>query len=164
MSSKYLWELPTFNGSHNHWLAFKSVYIDTASSFSKDKNTARLKKALKGKAKEAVTYFLIANAELSEIIRALETRFGRLDSIALAELHRLRNILRPTDSSRNICLFANSIKNSVAKLQVLDRIHYLYNTKIVKNLLGKTYSHATLSLVRLLFRANNLRTRSIEVR
>ncbi|GBP10232.1 hypothetical protein EVAR_77625_1 [Eumeta japonica] len=66
-----------------------------------------------------------------------KTRFERPDSIALAELDRRRNILRPTDSPRDICLFTNSINNSVATLQVLDRIHYLYNLEIVKNLVDK---------------------------
>ncbi|GBP44935.1 hypothetical protein EVAR_84426_1 [Eumeta japonica] len=103
MTLKYLCELLTFNGSHNGWLAFKSVYIDTASSFSKVNNTVRLRKALKGKAKDTVTHLLIANAEPSEIIRASETRFGRPDSIVLAELDRLKNILQPTDSLDIVC-------------------------------------------------------------
>ncbi|GBP44837.1 hypothetical protein EVAR_75706_1 [Eumeta japonica] len=90
------------------------------------------------KAKEAITHLFIANAEPSEIIRVLETRFEQPDSIALlANLDRLRNILRPTDSPRDICLFANSTKNCVATLQVRDRIHYLYNPEIVKNLVDK---------------------------
>ncbi|GBP62938.1 hypothetical protein EVAR_95893_1 [Eumeta japonica] len=42
-TSKYLCELPTFNRSHKDWLAFRSAYIDTASSFSKVENTVRLR-------------------------------------------------------------------------------------------------------------------------
>ncbi|GBP62385.1 hypothetical protein EVAR_47270_1 [Eumeta japonica] len=137
MISKYLCKLPTLNSSHNDWLAFKSTYIDTVSSFSKVENTARLKEVLKDKDKEAITRLLIVNAEPSEFIRALEMRFRRPDSIALAELGRLRNILRPTNSLRDICLFANSINNSAATLQILDCIHYLYNPEIVKNFIDK---------------------------
>ncbi|GBP54707.1 hypothetical protein EVAR_42907_1 [Eumeta japonica] len=34
ITSKYLYKISTVNGSHNDYLAFKSAYIDTASSFS----------------------------------------------------------------------------------------------------------------------------------
>ncbi|GBP26270.1 hypothetical protein EVAR_16124_1 [Eumeta japonica] len=128
--------LLTFNRSHNDWLAFKSAYIDT-SSFFKFENTARLRKALKRKANEAITRLLIASIEPSEIIRPLKTRFARPNSIVLAEFDRLRNILQPTDSHRDICLFGNSINNSIATLQELDHVYYLYNPEIVKNLVEK---------------------------
>ncbi|GBP35897.1 hypothetical protein EVAR_23146_1 [Eumeta japonica] len=60
-----LGELPSLSGSHNNWLAVKSAYIDAANSFSKVKNTAKLRRALRGKAKEALlARLLIVNAEL----------------------------------------------------------------------------------------------------
>ncbi|GBP97941.1 hypothetical protein EVAR_56747_1 [Eumeta japonica] len=93
ITSKYLCELPTFNGSHNDWLAFKSAYVDTTNSFSNVENTARFRKALKRKAKENVTR-LIANTESSEIIRALEMKFRRPDSICLEILEKLTPTLR----------------------------------------------------------------------
>ncbi|GBP85244.1 hypothetical protein EVAR_55823_1 [Eumeta japonica] len=58
--------------------------------FSKVENTPRMRKALKGKVKETGTLLLIANVEPSEIIRALETAFGRPDANTLVELGRLK--------------------------------------------------------------------------
>ncbi|GBP77187.1 hypothetical protein EVAR_49396_1 [Eumeta japonica] len=73
-----------------------------------------IEKSVKRKAKEVDSRLLKAHVETFEIIRVLETRFGRPNLIPLDELNRLRNTLRPANPLPDICLFANSIKISVA--------------------------------------------------
>ncbi|XP_063836747.1 uncharacterized protein LOC135085893 [Ostrinia nubilalis] len=134
---QYVAELPNFSGAHYDWLAFKAAYTETASSFSELENIARLRRSLTGRAKEAVTSLLIVNAKAQDIMRTLEMRFGRPDSIALSEIDTLRSLQRLTDSPEQICVFASRIQNSVATLRILGRTHYLYNPEIVYSLTDK---------------------------
>ncbi|XP_041978615.1 uncharacterized protein LOC121732727 [Aricia agestis] len=136
-SSKYLGELPFFNGAYSEWLAFRSAYMETERHLTTAENAARLRRALKGKAKEAVTSLLIANAPSDVIMKTLEDRFGRPDTIAIAELDKLRNLPRTSDAPRDICLFANKIANSVATLRLLGKDRYLYSPEIIKNIVEK---------------------------
>ncbi|KAA5611431.1 DUF1759 domain-containing protein, partial [Pseudomonas aeruginosa] len=89
-------------------------------------NTARLRRTLRGRAREAVENLLLHYTEPAEIIRTLESRFGRPEAIAATELERLRALPRCTDTPRDICVFANKVNNVVAALRALDRVHYMY--------------------------------------
>lgn len=137
VNARYVGELPYFNGSHTDWLAFRAAYLETSTQLSAAENSARIRRALKGKAREAVDSLLIANAPAEEIIKTLENRFGRPDSIAITELEKLHHLPRLTDSPRDICTFANKIKNCVATLQLLAKNQYLFNPQIIKELMEK---------------------------
>lgn len=130
--TRHFADLPIFNGSHQDWLLFKTSYNETACMFSDSENAARLRRNLKGKAREAVESLLINRSHPIEIIRCLESRFGRPDAIASTELERLRNLTKPTDNPRDICIFASKVSNTIASLQALNKTHYLYNPEITK--------------------------------
>ncbi|CAH2099941.1 unnamed protein product [Euphydryas editha] len=136
-TSRYIGELPYFNGSHTEWLAFRAAYYESSTQLSAAENSARIRRALKGKAKEAVASLLIANAPAIDIMKTLETRFGRPDAIAITELEKLRNLPRLTDSPRDICAYANKIRNCVATLRLLAKDQYLYSPEIIKQLVEK---------------------------
>ncbi|CAG9114379.1 unnamed protein product [Plutella xylostella] len=129
---RYHTELPYFAGSHHEWLSFRAAYYETAEEFTETENVARLRRSLRGRAKEAVENLLILNARATDIMRALESRFGRPDSIAMSELDRLRALPRLTDNPRDVCVFASRVLNVVASLRALDRIHYLYSPEATK--------------------------------
>ncbi|CAG9102677.1 unnamed protein product [Plutella xylostella] len=129
---RYHTELPFFAGSHHEWLSFRAAYYETAEDFTETENVARLRRSLRGRAKEAVENLLILNARATDIMRALESRFGRPDSIAMSELDRLRALPRLTDNPRDVCVFASRVLNVVASLRALDRIHYLYSPEATK--------------------------------
>ncbi|KAL0895299.1 hypothetical protein ABMA27_011444 [Loxostege sticticalis] len=95
---RYNTELPIFSGSHQEWLSFKAAYMESASAYTETENTARLRRSLRGRAKEVVENLLIYNPKPEEVLKSLESRFGRPDAIALAELERLRALQRPTDA------------------------------------------------------------------
>ncbi|KAL0849694.1 hypothetical protein ABMA28_011658 [Loxostege sticticalis] len=64
-------------------------------------------------------------------------RFGRPDSIALAEMENLRSLPKLHDSPGEVCAFASKIQNSVAVLRALGKTHYLYNPEIVYRITEK---------------------------
>lgn len=137
MNPRYITELQAYSGSHHEWLAFKASYFDTTTLFTEVENMARLRRALKGKAKEAVENLLIYSANTTEVMQTLEARFGRPDTIALSELERLRALARPTDAPRDICTFSSRLTNAVATLKALDRAHYLYSPETAKVVVDK---------------------------
>ncbi|XP_073964374.1 uncharacterized protein [Choristoneura fumiferana] len=130
-------ELPIFNGAYQEWLSFRAAFNESAPSYNEADNVARLRKSLKGKAKEAVDNLLIFNARSSEIMRTLESRFGRPDTIALAELERLRAMPRLSDAPRDICSFACRVANAMATLRALGRSHYLHSPETTRSMLDK---------------------------
>lgn len=136
-SPRFTTELPLYGGSHQEWLSFKAAYIETAPLFSELENVSRLRRSLKGRAKEAVENLLIYNAKTEEIFRTLEARFGRPDSIAIAELERMRALPRLSDNPKEICIFASRIMNIVATLRALNREHYLYSPEAIRTTVDK---------------------------
>ncbi|XP_048486447.1 uncharacterized protein LOC119690447 [Plutella xylostella] len=116
-------ELPYFSGAPHEWLQFKTAYYESAASLAPCDNMARLRRCLKGRAKEAVSRLLITSTTPENVMKSLELCFGRPDSIALAELERLRALRRPAD---------NATDNIVTVLQELHRDRYLNNPEITQ--------------------------------
>lgn len=130
-------DLPLFSGSHQEWLPFRAAYYESEASFSVVENTNRLRRNLKGKAREAVEGLLITNAHPSEIMKTLESRFGRPESIAMLEMETLRGLPRLSESPREICIFATKVANVVATLKTLGCFNYMYNPELAKTLVDK---------------------------
>ncbi|KAA5610804.1 DUF1759 domain-containing protein, partial [Pseudomonas aeruginosa] len=118
-------ELPIFNGNHQDWLSFRAAYQETMNSFTKTENINRLRRNLKGRGKEAVDGLLITNADPSDVIRSLEARFGRPETIAITELDTLRALPRLTETPRDICIFSSKVTNAVATLRALKCTRYI---------------------------------------
>ncbi|CAK1583274.1 unnamed protein product [Parnassius mnemosyne] len=130
-------ELPFFSGSHQEWLPFRAAYYETEATFSVVENTNRLRRNLKGKAKEAVEGLLMTNAHPAEVMKTLESRFGRPESIAMLEMETFRGLPRLTESPRDICIFATKISNVVATLKTLGCFNYMYNPELAKTIVDK---------------------------
>lgn len=130
-------ELPIFSGSHQEWLPFRAAYYETEAMFTSVENTNRLRRNLKGKAKEAVEGLLITNAQPTEVMKTLESRFGRPESIAMLEMETLRSLPRLTESPRDICIFATKVSNVVATLKTLGCFNYMYNPELAKTIVDK---------------------------
>ncbi|CAG5036871.1 unnamed protein product [Parnassius apollo] len=124
---RFLQELPVFDGDPGEWIVFKTVFEDTRSQFSGVQNVARLRRALKGTAKEAVKSLLFTLCEPEEIMNALERRFGRVKMLILAEIENVRRMPRLAEGCRNIGSFASCITNVVATIQALNQPQYLYS-------------------------------------
>ena len=96
-----------------------------------------MRRNLKGKAKEAVEGLLITSAHPTEIMKTLESRFGRPESIAMMEMEALRGLPRLTESPRDICIFATKVSNIVATLKTLACVNYMYNPEVSKTVVDK---------------------------
>ncbi|XP_048477773.1 uncharacterized protein LOC119692770 [Plutella xylostella] len=129
---RHISELPYFSGAPHEWLQFKTAYYESAASLAPCDNMGRLRRCLKGRAKEAVSRLLITSTTPENVMKSLELCFGRPDSIALAELERLRALRRPTDIATEFCFFANEVSNIVTTLQELHRDRYLNNPEITQ--------------------------------
>ncbi|CAG5059175.1 unnamed protein product [Parnassius apollo] len=110
----FLQELPVFDGDH-----------------------ARLRRALKGTAKEAVKSLLFTSCEPVEIMNALERRFGRVEMLILAEIENVKRMPRLAEDCRNIGSFASRITNVVATIQALNQPQYLYSPELVNRIVEK---------------------------
>ncbi|XP_048482485.1 uncharacterized protein LOC119693610 [Plutella xylostella] len=129
---RHISELPYFSGAPHEWLQFKTAYYESAASLAPCDNMGRLRRCLKGRAKEAVSRLLITSTTPENVMKSLELCFGRPDSIALAELERLRALRRPADNATEFCFFANEVSNIVTVLQELHRDRYLNNPEITQ--------------------------------
>ncbi|XP_037971834.2 uncharacterized protein LOC119693174 [Plutella xylostella] len=129
---RHISELPYFSGAPHEWLQFKTAYYESAASLAPCDNMGRLRRCLKGRAKEAVSRLLITSTTPENVMKSLELCFGRPDSIALAELQRLRALRRPVDNATEFCFFANEVSNIVTVLQELHRDRYLNNPEITQ--------------------------------
>ncbi|KAL0803329.1 hypothetical protein ABMA28_017183 [Loxostege sticticalis] len=104
-------ELPMFAGSHQEWLIFKAAYEESKNGLTSLENLARLRRSLKGRAREAVESLLLYNGNPEDAMKTLEARFGRPDAIAITELERLRTLPKPQDTARDLCIFASRVSN-----------------------------------------------------
>ncbi|CAH2102800.1 unnamed protein product [Euphydryas editha] len=134
---KYIHELPYFDGNSSEWLAFKVVYEDTAPMFNDVQNMARLRRAIKGNAREAIKSLLYSEASPLEVMQALKRRYGRPDALALAELDKVKALPKISENPRDICVFASQINNSVAAIRGLKKPQYLHSPEMVKQIIEK---------------------------
>lgn len=133
----YMHELPFFDGNCGEWLAFKTVYEDTSPLFSGAQNMARLRKAIKGTAREAIKSLLYSECLPDEVMESLRRRFGRPDALVLVELEKLRSLPRITDNARDVCVFASQVNNTVATIWGLKKPHYLHSPEMMKIIVEK---------------------------
>ncbi|XP_045779881.1 uncharacterized protein LOC123877305 [Maniola jurtina] len=120
-------ELPSFSGASAEWLNFKKAYFESAENFSHAMNRARLRKALRGTAKEAVESLMNSVDDPMIVMRHLEDRFGRPGSLALAELEKMKRIKPVKNDPRDICRFASQVKASISVIKTLKKPQYLHS-------------------------------------
>ncbi|XP_052755944.1 uncharacterized protein LOC128201835 [Galleria mellonella] len=130
-------ELPVFNGSSSEWLPWKMAYEESASQHTEQENLARLRRSLKGAAKDAARSLFVGSTTAEEVMKMLAARFGRPGALVTAELNKLRALPRLSDNARDVCLFASKVQNVVATIRALNKSHYLYNEEIVRNVTEK---------------------------
>ncbi|XP_034836304.1 uncharacterized protein [Maniola hyperantus] len=133
----YMSDLPYFDGDPINWIPFSKHFTSTASHFMDIENIARIRRALKGQAKEAVKSLLYTSSTPDNILKELERRFGQPTYIIkglLAELHKLPKM---TEDLRGIGAFASAVFNAVDTIKQLDRTEYLYATEIADKIIDK---------------------------
>ncbi|XP_072946158.1 uncharacterized protein [Epargyreus clarus] len=133
----YVHELPDFDGRSEEWIAFRTVYEDTAPLFTDVQNMSRLRRSIKGTAREAIKSLLYSECPPEEVIEALRRRFGRPEALILKELEKVKNLPRINENARDICVFASRVNNTVATIRGLRRTQYLHSPEMVRIIVSK---------------------------
>ncbi|XP_023953383.2 uncharacterized protein LOC112057126 [Bicyclus anynana] len=133
----YMSELCFFDGDPINWIPFISHYKDTASFFSGIENVARIRKALKGLAKDTVKSLLYTSTSPDIILKELERRFGQPTYIIKSEIATLDRLPRMSEDIKGIGAFASAVFNSVNTIKQLNRKEYLYSTDISDRIINK---------------------------
>ncbi|XP_041978573.1 uncharacterized protein LOC121732686 [Aricia agestis] len=133
-------ELPTFSGECNEWLHFKSSYEESTQvcHFSDSENLWRLRRALRGEAKEAVTDLLIGGTSPAIVMEALELRFGHPDLIVQQLTAQMRKLSPLSNNYHNdIINFSMKVNNCVATLNTLNQHDYLRSPELLTSIVTK---------------------------
>ncbi|XP_073946597.1 uncharacterized protein [Choristoneura fumiferana] len=136
-TNKYIPDLPPFSGLSNEWLQFQAAYTESAASFTANENVARIRKALKGVALEAVSALLISQPRPDDVVSALQRRFGRPDALLIGEIEKMKALPRLTDNPRDLCIFASRVANTVATIEMLKRPQYLHTPEVLRTIVDK---------------------------
>lgn len=134
---KYIQELPPFNGSSTDWLGFKTAYEETLKYFTQNENIARIRRSLRGTAKEAVGCLLVSQPDPRVVIEALERRFGRPEALIHVEMEKLKSLNRVSDNPRDLCIFAGRIANIVGTIEALKKPQYLHSPEMARTITEK---------------------------
>ena len=126
-------DLPTFSGDPTAWPMFIHAFrgSTTECEFSNQENSARLLKALKGKALDTVKAMLVIPDNLERVIRTLQMRYGQPDQVVQAMIDGVKQlrVLRDDDFEQLIDL-SNAVGNLVATMHLMDHIGHLTNPQL----------------------------------
>lgn len=106
-------ELPLFFGDPMEWLSFKNAYEESTKicNFSEKENLWRLRKCLRGSAKEALSALLISTTSPEIVMSTLELQYGNPDVIItriLSDVKKLNPL--PQEYHKDIVTFSVKIK------------------------------------------------------
>ena len=133
-------ELPTFSGLPEEWPVFLEHFESTTKEcqFSNAENMARLRKALKGRAKDTVSALLALPGNVDRVISTLQRRFGRPEFIvqSLIEKAKAMKSFREGDMI-GIIDFANAVVNLSSTMELLKSDGHLRNPELRQQLVAK---------------------------
>lgn len=133
-------DLPEFSGDPLEWLQFKQAYEESTQicGFSEKENVWRLRKCLRGPAKEAVSALLICATAPDQLMATLELRFGNPEYILHKITHDLQKV-QPlsSDYQYEIVPFAIKIQNYVTAVRAVGRDEYLRGLHLSNVILAK---------------------------
>ncbi|CAK1589329.1 unnamed protein product [Parnassius mnemosyne] len=133
-------DLPLFFGDPMEWLQFKQAYQESTQlcKYSDTENLWRLRKCLRGDAKEAVTSLLIGGTTPELVIDTLELRFGKPETIMSIIVLQLKKLCPlPLTYHNDIINFAIKIKNYVAATKAMQQSDYLRSPELVSIVVSK---------------------------
>lgn len=133
-------DLPIFTGDGVEWLHFKRSYMESTKvcDFSDSENLERLRKALRGDAKDTVTALLIGNTPPADVMKALELRYGRSDVIIMnltTQLKKLPSL--PSSYQNDLIDFSLKVNNCVATIRALNQQDHLRSPELASAVLSK---------------------------
>lgn len=145
LSRSLIQELPEFYGDEFHWAYFEAVFDSTTKDgkFTEEQNVARLRKAIKGNAKEFVHDQLMFSTKASEIIDTLRSKYGDTSVILTRRLNELISHAAVTKvNDVMLPILANKVRIFVATAKSLKKEDDL-NQDYALNLIADKFRNTT---------------------
>lgn len=132
-------ELPEFEGNPLDWVHFLDSYRASTNlcGFSERENIERLRKALRGKARDAVRTLFATTTRADKIIETLELNFGSKHIVASKLIRDMENIPRLASRELNLAQFADRLHNSLVALKSINMEGHLYNPDLLNKVASK---------------------------
>ncbi|XP_062541539.1 uncharacterized protein LOC134209558 [Armigeres subalbatus] len=133
-------DLPDFHGDPEEWPLFISSLRNTTSAcgYSRVENLARLQRSLKGNALKSVRYNLLDPDSVPEVIRTLQTLYGRPEVIISRLIKTVREAPAPkSERLETLIDFGMAVRNLVSHLIAADQRSHLANPVLLQELVEK---------------------------
>lgn len=142
LSRQFLADLPEFNGDPADWPLFFCQYTESTRQGNLDDafNTARLRKALKGAALNAVRGALSMPNNLKEVMKTLKKRFGNEENIIKGKLRIIESLQQPHEAKpSSIKAFFEALQDLKATMTNLGANRYLDSPQTLSNVVEKLH-------------------------
>lgn len=133
-------DLPQYYGDPLEWLQFHKSYQESTElcNYTNTENLWRLRKCLRGEAKDAVSSMLIGNTSPDVIIETLALQFGRPEVIITKIVNQLKKIAPlPPAYHNEIVTFSTKVRNYVAAVQAIQQSDYLRSPELMTTVISK---------------------------
>ena len=130
LSRQQIQKLPEFSGDEAEWPFFESVFLSTTKegNYSKEQNVNRLKRALKGDAREIVKDQLMFSSDATAIMEDLRAIFGSPERVMVSLLDKLFKMKPLIDQpTYKLGEFAVKVKFFVANAKAMQMEAQLCN-------------------------------------
>lgn len=133
-------DLPEFAGDYFEWLQFKQAYYESTEicRFTDKENLWRLRKCLRGPAKDAVNALFISATSPDKVMSALELRYGNPDCIISRVLNDIKK-LQPLHNEyhKDIVTFSLKVQNYIEAVRAVGQEEHLQGLNVVSIILSK---------------------------
>ena len=129
-----------FGGRAEDWLNFIGEYERTTNKYKYDEseNLIRLRKYLKGEAKDAVNHLLCNPRNVPRILYVLEQRFGNPKHVIAALMEKVKKLKNPDLSKpETIVDFGTTVDALVTNIISFRECDYLNNIQLLNDLVEK---------------------------
>ncbi|KAF9797957.1 hypothetical protein SFRURICE_019300, partial [Spodoptera frugiperda] len=137
-------DLPLYFGDPMEWLQFREAFYESTRicNYSDSENVWRLRKCLRGDAKEAASALLMGTTSPKEVMDTLELRFGRPENVMRQVYMQLRKLSPLPDAYHaEIVKFAIKIKNYVTAVTTMKQSDYLRSPQLTSIVVSKLPSN-----------------------
>lgn len=138
-------QLPAFSGDSKEWPLFNSVYMRTAEDgrFSDRENIERLRKALKGEARDTVVNLLMFSEKAQVVMDELSKVYGRPERVIVGLMTEILAMKPPKDQPEHkLRDFAVKVRNFAASAKAMGMSYELDNEYALAQLASKIHPSA----------------------
>ncbi len=133
-------DLPIFNGDAEDWPIFRNEFKRTtpAGKVNSSQNAIRLRRALKGTAKEAVQGLLHEPSNMQRIMEILESNFGRKELVLESLIAKAEQVKSPDiQKPEQFVAFGRTVQNLVGAAKAMKEECYLNDIGLLNKFVHK---------------------------